>query len=80
MQLPRPRGPFSQQVFAQMAGSQPRPTPFEATSTDILSDDDIQIALWALYELHYRGFEDVDPSHEWSPGLLTTRLEIEKLF
>jgi hypothetical protein len=83
MHLPRPRGPFSEQVFGQMVGSDPCPTPVHTNPTAptaALSDDDLQIALWALYELHYRGFEGVDPGHEWSPGLLATRLEIEKLF
>jgi pyrroloquinoline quinone (PQQ) biosynthesis protein C len=80
MRLPRPRGPFSERVFAELVGSDPSPTPVEATSASVLSDDDVQVALWALYELHYRGFEDVDPDHEWSPGLLTTRLEVEQRF
>jgi hypothetical protein len=84
MRLPRPRGPFSEQVFAQMADVEPRPTPVEESlgrsSLDVLSDDDIQIALWALYELHYRGFDGINQRHEWSPGLLTTRLEVEKVF
>jgi hypothetical protein len=80
MHLPRPRGSFSEQVFGQMVGSDPRPTPVPTTPGAVLSDDDLQIALWALYELHYRGFEGVDPDHEWSPGLLATRLEVEKHF
>ena len=80
MRLPRPRGPFSERVFAELVGSDPSPTPVEATSASVLSDDDVQVALWALYELHYRGFEDVDPGHEWSPGLLTTRREVEQRF
>jgi Iron-containing redox enzyme len=80
MQLPRPRGPFSEHVFAQLVAAEPTPTLFEATSVDVLSDEDAQIALWALYELSYRGFEDVDPDHEWSPALLTTRAQVERSF
>jgi hypothetical protein len=80
MRLPRPRGPFSERVFAQLVADEPTPTPFDATSVDVPSDDDVQIALWALYELSYRGFEDVDAGHEWSPALLTTRAEVERAF
>jgi hypothetical protein len=80
MRLPRPRGPFSERVFAQLAAADPTPTPFDATAVDVLDDEDTQIALWALYELSYRGFEDVDPDREWSPALLTTRAEVESAF
>jgi hypothetical protein len=80
MQLPRPRGPFSEEVFAQMTAVDPGPTAFEPSTTDVLADEDAQIALWALYELSYRGFDDVDPAHEWSPALLTTRREVERAF
>jgi hypothetical protein len=57
----------------------PSPVPFEATG-DVLTDEDAQVTLWALYELSYRGFDEVDPRHEWSPGLLETRAEIEAVF
>jgi len=79
MQLPRPRGPFSEHLFAQLAAPQPSPTPLDATG-DILSDEDVQVGLWALYELSYRGFEEVPEDHEWSPALLTTRAEVEAVF
>lgn len=80
MQLPRPRGPFSEQLFAQLASVAPAPTPFAMASTDPFADEDVQVVLWALYELHYRGFDDVDPAHEWSPALLETRAAIEVVF
>lgn len=80
MQLPRPRGALSERLFAQLRSTDPAPTPFEVSTTDPFADDDLQIALWALYELHYRGFDDVDPRHEWSPALLATRAEIEAVF
>jgi hypothetical protein len=34
--------------------------------------------LWILYELAYRGFEDVDPAREWDPGIVTMRSTIER--
>ena len=82
MQLPRPRGPLSERVFAEMLSPDPKPVavePLPATG-DVLADEDLQVTLWALYELSFRGFEDVDPDHEWSPGLITTRRVLEEAF
>jgi hypothetical protein len=62
-----------------MVAPDPHPVSFDGTD-DVLTDDDAQIALWALYELGYRGFDEVDPAHEWSPALLATRARVEKAF
>jgi len=42
-----------------------------------LGDRDLQLALWTLYELSYRGFDDVDPRREWDIGLIALRSQIE---
>jgi len=34
--------------------------------------------LWILYELAYRGFEDVDPAREWDPVIVVMRSTIER--
>jgi heme oxygenase-like protein len=47
---------------------------------DPLADDDLQLALYLCFELHYRSFEDVDPEWEWSPGLLAVRAVLERRF
>ncbi len=47
---------------------------------DPLSDDDLQLALYACYELHYRSFAGVDPAWEWNPALLGARAELERTF
>ncbi len=44
---------------------------------DLLTDDDVQITLFTLYELHYLGFDDVDDALEWHPELLRVRAMIE---
>ncbi len=41
---------------------------------------DVQLALYACYELHYRGFAGVDPEWEWNPGLLHLRARLEDAF
>ncbi len=42
--------------------------------------DDLQLALYLCYELHYRGFEGVDDAWEWDPGLLRLRGDLEQRF
>ncbi len=42
------------------------------------ADDDLQLALWCCYELHYRGFEDVDDSWEWHPAVTGFRGSLER--
>ncbi|GLV84623.1 hypothetical protein Slala03_43120 [Streptomyces lavendulae subsp. lavendulae] len=42
--------------------------------------EDLQLALYLLYELHYRGFEDVDDAREWDPDLLRLRQACEDRF
>ena len=45
-----------------------------------LSDDDLQLALYLCFELHYRSFPGVDPAWEWDPGLLAMRAVLEQAF
>jgi hypothetical protein len=47
---------------------------------DPLADDDLQLALYLCFELHYRGFDGVDPEWEWSPTLLALRGVLEETF
>ena len=39
----------------------------------MLADDDVQLALWTLSELHYRGFDGVEDNLEWDVDLLRLR-------
>lgn len=76
MMLPKPRGAFSADVFEAM-----RSDPSTLTSEqlpDPESAEDTAMALWSLYELHYRGFEDVDDGHEWHPAVLRLRGDLER--
>jgi hypothetical protein len=47
--------------------------------TDPLRHEDFQLALWVLYELHYRGFDGVDDRWEWDPDVLRVRAELERV-
>jgi hypothetical protein len=79
--LPAPRGEISELVLDALA--QP---PHEAPSVlpghgDVLAgDDDFHLALYVLYELHYRSFEGVDDGWEWDPSLLRLRAKLERTF
>ncbi|MEU6866259.1 iron-containing redox enzyme family protein [Streptomyces sp. NPDC046876] len=39
--------------------------------------EDVQLALYLLYELHYRGLDGVDDEREWDPDLLRLRRDLE---
>jgi heme oxygenase-like protein len=77
--LPRARGPFSEEILHLLEGGRvgpQRPPPPE----DPLGDDDLHLALYLAYELHYRGLPGVDDDLEWDPGILAARREIELIF
>ena len=65
MLTPKARGTLSERLFEALSA---RPTDSPRSLRDPAeSRDDEQVALWALYELHHRGFEDVDDELEWDP-------------
>ncbi len=80
--LPVPRGPLSRIVVRALSGGLgPVPVPWDLpTDIDPLTDDDLQLALYCCYELHYRGFAHVDPEWEWWPPLLAFRRSLETVF
>jgi hypothetical protein len=47
---------------------------------DALGDEDLHLALYVCYELHYRGFAEVDERWEWDPRLLGFRRALEFAF
>jgi hypothetical protein len=75
---PKGRGSLSEAVFASMRSSSPSwKVPLNTLADD---DEDLHITLWALYELHYRGFEDADDRLEWQPELIELRRSLETSF
>ena len=79
--LPSVRGPISRALLDALARKphalgQVIPDP----SADALADDDLQLALYLCYELHYRGLPGVDERWEWNPSLLALRAGLERRF
>jgi hypothetical protein len=52
----------------------------EVASLDPIGDEDLQLALYLCYELHYSELVGVDPAWEWDPGLLAFRARLERPF
>jgi hypothetical protein len=81
LRLPTPRGSTSRALLDALA----RPphalagVPVGAPE-DPLADDDLQLALYCCYELHYRGLPGVDERWEWEPSLLAVRARLEDVF
>jgi hypothetical protein len=79
--VPTPRGELSECVLGALTGSVHALTPPPvAPEGDALADEDLQLALYALYELHYRSFDGVDEGWEWEPSALALRREMEAAF
>ena len=47
---------------------------------DPLGDDDLQLALYLCFELHYRSLPGIDAAWEWDPTLLALREVLERTF
>ncbi|MFJ8787669.1 iron-containing redox enzyme family protein [Streptomyces sp. NPDC102462] len=76
--LPEPRGALSAAVLAALRGSVPGRPPVPVKGCPY--GDDLQLALYVLYELHYAGFAGVPDRLEWDSGLLALRGAIEDRF
>ena len=77
--LPPSRGELSEALTAYLRGAGPLPDAAAIPGSAPFGDD-LQLALYLCYELHYRGFADVDPSLEWDPDLLRVRAALERPF
>lgn len=76
MRRPAPRGPLSEAVLETLTAEPGRAPTIEAskvvdvavttasTRGSVLADDDLQLTLFLLYELHYRGIDGVDDAWE----------------
>jgi hypothetical protein len=79
--LPQPRGEISEHLLAALTRPvHPLLAPPVAPSPDALADEDLQLALYLCYELHYRGLPGVADEWEWEPSLLALRRDLEAQF
>ena len=79
--LPAPRGVTTAALLAALREPPHHlpPVPLPGGS-DPLADEDLQLALYCCYELHYRGLPGVDERWEWSPSLIALRGALEERF
>jgi hypothetical protein len=73
--LPDPRGAVTELLLDALPGAV-GPVPV----TEPSSDEDLHLALYLCYELHYRGLPGVDDRWEWAPSLLALRGALEARF
>jgi hypothetical protein len=73
--LPEPRGAVTERLLDAFTGP---PGPLAAGEpTDV---EDLHLALYCSYELHYRGLPGVDDRWEWAPAQLALRGRLEDAF
>ena len=86
MRLPLPRGPLSAALFTDLQSGVVRPgtvsraTSLARTTADSLTDEDLQVSIYALYELHYTGLAGVADDAESDPDALRVRRTLEAAF
>ena len=79
--LPASRGPISERLLTELRRPPHVLDPFAVPAPlNPLGDEDLQLSLYVLYELHYRGFAEVDEGWEWEASLLAHRSALERLF
>src|SRR5947208_1628446 len=82
MLLPSPRGPLSDALLRTLAGRHaapllPRAARVTSAGDDLLTDDDAQLCLYLMYELHYGGLGPDADALEWDPDVLAARALLE---
>lgn len=83
--LPPPRGPLTVALLhylrrdPELVQIDPTRLTWRGATADAATDDDLQLAMWLVYELHYRGLSGVDDGWEWQPGLVEAMHEWEGL-
>jgi hypothetical protein len=79
--LPAVRGPWTRMLYDTLQ-EEPGATfaLCDIEEIETLADDDLQLALYSCYELHYAGLAGVDDRWEWDASLLSFRAELERRF
>ena len=77
--LPEPRGALTAHLFEALRQS-PHDVVRGVQSMPADDEEDLHLALYCCYELHYRGFEGVEADWEWEPSLLALCRRLEDEF
>lgn len=77
LSLPSARGPLTELLLDTLPAARHR---LPAVPPEPADDDDLHLALYLCYELHYRGLPGVDERWEWDPSLLALRGALEERF
>jgi hypothetical protein len=78
--LPAPRGPLSVAALDTLRGLPGWQIDPAAVAQADPHGEDLQLALYCCYELHYRGFAGICADLEWDPRLLGLRRHLERTF
>ena len=78
--LPPPRGVLSAFVIDHLGQDSHRLLDSIWPETRGADEDDLHLALYCCYEVHYRGFDSVCDEWEWHSGLLAFRATLEEEF
>lgn len=80
--LPPIRGPWTEALYHLLKSPTATDLPEHVGTelVDVLHDDDLQMALYLCYELHYSALEGIDDRMEWSPMVLMLRGALEYEF
>jgi hypothetical protein len=78
--LPGSRGPLSEAIIAALSTGSLDPLAGADPGQADPFGEDLQLGLYLCYELHYRGFDQVDSGWEWEPDLLRLRGLLERRF
>jgi heme oxygenase-like protein len=78
-ELPAARGPLTAALFGALR-EPPHELSLSSSANGDYGDEDATLALYVLYELHYRSFTSVSDGWEWEPSLLRLRAALEAAF
>jgi hypothetical protein len=78
--LPSARGPLSQSIVEGLRRAPGSGLALPRVDDDPLGGDDLHLALYVLYELSYRSFDDVDDDWERDPAVAAARASLEDAF
>lgn len=78
--LPLSRGDLTGRLFDELRKRPDGLPPSLCRSVAAAGSDELHLALYCTYELHYRGFADVPAGWEWEPDLLRLRRSLEARF